>query len=607
MKSVRAWERRHPCLHKIMKIVVRNTCRQGCLRSQALTVACAPLIPILFLVIVFFLFAPSLKAQSGGILKGRVVAEDGSGLPNVTVSIGTVGGSRSSRPRSTLTDEEGRFEFTDLPYTRHLITVMSSGVYVQPVPEPGMRAEHLPGENITITMIRGGVITGRVTGSAGEPIIGIQVSAIRVRNEDGSPIRITGAAGSKFTDDRGIYRLYGLQPGTYLVVANFGQRNNFTNTPFDGETPTFHPASTRDTAAEVTVSAGGEVGGIDIRYRGDSGHIVSGTITGPDGQAGGGAMAYLLFPDTGISAGLGITQRAGDGFEIQGIADGEYDMIGARDLFGKESGYLSDPRKIIVRGSDVTGINLRLMKLATVEGTLSVDEEKDSCPGVPALNAESVIVSSYRDPKSLNQAKQFFLSVPPPVSLDPSGRFVLPNIFPGRNRLHFRIPEGYFIRSISQAAASTGRNAQSKPVEKDLSSEWIDLKFGEKLSGLKIVAGKGAGTIEGRVTPEKDGGRLPSRLTIHLIPAEKEAVNEVQRYAEMPVRADRSFAFSNLAPGMYKLLVRQVPADQSAGWPGPLTALDPLEREKLRKEADVRPFEIELKPCQRVSDLIIRF
>lgn len=589
MKFVRSWERRHPCLRSQVR---PNVCTIGLL--------------IFFLILVAF-FVPTHKAQSGGVLRGRVIAEDGSGLPNVTVSIGTIGGSRSGRPGTTLTDEDGLFQFSGLPYARYRVFAQSSGVYVQPLPEQGMWAEHLPGENVTITMIRGGVITGRVTSSAGEPIIGIQVSAIRVRNEDGSPIRITGAAGLRFTDDRGIYRLYGLQPGTYHVVANFGQRNNFTNTPFDGETPTFHPASTRDTAAEVTVTAGGEVGGVDIRYRGDSGHIVSGTITGLDGQAGGGAMAYLLFTGTGISAGFGITQRTGDGFEIQGIADGEYDLIGAQGLFGKESGYLSDPRKIIVRGSDVGGINLRLMRLATVEGTLSVDAEKDLCPGVPAWKAESVIVSASRDPKSLNQAKQFFLSVPPPASPESSGRFVLPNIFPGRNRLSFRIPEGYFIRSIRQAVVSTVKNTQSKPVEKDLSSEWIDLKFSEKLSGLKVIVGRGAGTIAGRVIPEKDGGRLPSRLTIHLIPAEKEAHDDVLRYAEMPVRDDRSFTFTNLAPGMYRLLVRQVPADQSGGWSGPLNALDPAERKKIGTEAQARPIEVELKPCQRVSDLIIRF
>ncbi len=38
--------------------------------------------------------------------------------------------------------------------------------------------------------------------------------------------------------------------------------------------------ATRDTAAEVTVTSGGEASGIDIRYRGDQGHVVSGSVSG---------------------------------------------------------------------------------------------------------------------------------------------------------------------------------------------------------------------------------------------------------------------------------------------------------------------------------------
>lgn len=552
----------------------------------------------------------SLQAQSKGLIKGRVVAEEGGGLPNVTVSIAPAAGNRSSRPLSTLTDEEGRFEFTDLSYTRHLITVMSSGVYVQPLPEPGMRTEHLPGENVTITMIRGGVITGRVTGSNGEPIVGIQISAIRIRNEEGASVRIAGPAWPRFTDDRGIYRIYGLSPGTYLVVANFGQRNNFTTTPFDGEAPTFHPSSTRDTAVEVSVSAGSEISGVDIRYRGEPGHVVSGRMTSADGRPiGQGAMAYLLFDGVGIPAGFSLAQQtaarqAGDRFEIRGINDGEYDLIGAQGFFGKESGYFSVPQKVSVRGSDVSGIELKMLRLATVEGTLRINDAGDSCPGVPGWSPESAVVSASRDQKNLKHAEQFFQTAPPPTSPDASGRFTIASIFPGRNHLSFRLPEGFYLKSIKQIIPAS--DPRTKQAEKDI-SDWIELKAGEKQSGLNVTVGRGAGTIAGKVIPEKDGGRLPSRLSIHLIPVEKESVDNVLRYAGMHVRDDRSFAFNNIAPGRYRLLAHPVPTDEAAGWAGSQTMFDPAEREKLRKEAEARPFEIELKPCQRISDLIIRF
>jgi len=534
-----------------------------------------------------------IHAQSGGAITGRVISEDGTGLPNVTVNLGTVSGSRSGQPKTALTDEEGRFRFTDLPYARYTVFPQPFGGFVPPIPERGMLAEYVPGDNVTLVMTRGGVITGRVTNSNGEPVIGIQISAVRVRSESGAQIRVTGPAGPRFTDDRGIYRLYGLQPGTYIVAANIGQRNNFTNTPFDGETPTFHPSSTRDTAAEVTVTSGSEIGGIDIRYRGEPGRRVSGRFVTADGRpVGAGAMAYLLYPGVGIPAGMSLSPRPVDGFEVQGVNDGEYDLVGAQGFFGKESGYLSIPRKVTVRGADVTGLELRLSRMGTLEGKLQVDEKPEICPGIPAWKPESALVSAERDRQGLDQSQQFFISVTPPAPPETDGRFSLVNVLPGRNRLVFRLPEGYFIQSISRStqAANTG----TKP-----SDGWIELKSGEKISDIAVAIGRGAGSVTGRVVPERDGATLPSRMIVHLVP--KESVDDVLRYFEAPLRDDRSFSLTNIAPGKYRLVIRDVPDDEPAGWAGPLTALDPKEREKLRNEADSHPNELDIAPCMGIK------
>lgn len=533
-----------------------------------------------------------IYAQSGGAISGRVVSEDGTGLPNVTVLLNTVSGSRSGQPKTTVTDEEGRFRITDLPYARYTVFPQPFGGYVPPIPEPGMLAEYVPGDNVTLVMTRGGVITGRVTNSNGEPVIGIQISAIRVRSESGAKIQVTGPAGPRFTDDRGIYRLYGLQPGTYVVAANIGQRNNFTNTPFDGETPTFHPSSTRDTAAEVTVSSGSEIGGIDIRYRGEPGRRVSGRFVTADGRpVGPGAMAYLLYPGVGIPAGMSLSPRPGDGFEIQGVIDGEYDLIGAQGFFGKESGYLSIPRKVTVRGADVTGLEIRLARMGTIEGRLQVVEDKpEVCPGIPAWKPESALVSAERDRQGLDQSQQFFISVTPPAPPASDGSFSLTNVLPGRNRMVLRLPEGYFIQSIARSAP----NPRTQP-----SDGWIELKPGEKISDIAVAVGRGAGSVTGKVVPESEGAVLPARMTVHLIP--KDGADDLLRYFEVPLRDDRSFSLTNVAPGKYLLVVRAVPDDEPAGWAGPLTALDPKEREKLRKEAEARPKELDVAPCVSVK------
>jgi hypothetical protein len=67
-------------------------------------------------------------------------------------------------------------------------------------------------------MIKGGVITGRVTNATGEPLIGVRVNAVMTRGAEGNTAR-RAAARPRFTDDRGFYRLYGLPPGTYVVFT----------------------------------------------------------------------------------------------------------------------------------------------------------------------------------------------------------------------------------------------------------------------------------------------------------------------------------------------------------------------------------------------------
>ena len=76
-----------------------------------------------------------------------------------------------------------------------------------------------PGDNATITLIKGGVITGTVKNLNGDPLIAISVRAIRVRDAEGKPIPFQISLRDRLTDDRGVYRLYALPPGTYVVAA----------------------------------------------------------------------------------------------------------------------------------------------------------------------------------------------------------------------------------------------------------------------------------------------------------------------------------------------------------------------------------------------------
>jgi hypothetical protein len=72
-------------------------------------------------------------------------------------------------------------------------------------------------EKVVITLPRGSVITGVVVDEHGEPSPGTTVRALRYQIQTGE--KTLQQAGQDQTDDRGVYRIFQLQPGEYMVSA----------------------------------------------------------------------------------------------------------------------------------------------------------------------------------------------------------------------------------------------------------------------------------------------------------------------------------------------------------------------------------------------------
>ena len=218
-------------------------------------------IPVFFLCL-FVAIQVSAQDNSGSI-KGRVVASGGNfPIANARVVARAVGGATSIRVATS--DEEGKFQLTNLTPGNYVLRIGAAGY----VPEPSFAATpatfYRPGETVTIRMIKGGIITGRVLNKNGEPMALARVRSVRVKDEEGNPVRDAITGRDWTTDDRGIYRLYGLEPGAYAVSVSLG--NMFRPVPGllrsagqNSETaPTYYPSSTIDTATLVNVTAGNE-------------------------------------------------------------------------------------------------------------------------------------------------------------------------------------------------------------------------------------------------------------------------------------------------------------------------------------------------------------
>ena len=221
--------------------------------------------------------APPARAAGTAGLSGTVVAAD-TGAPIRRAQVRAMTGDGKDN-QVALTDEQGRFELRALVGGRYTLTASRSGFvsvqYGQRRPnERGTPVEVSPGQRLdqlTLALPRGGVIAGRVMDEFGEPLADVQVQVLRGAFMGGSR-RMMPAGRGDSTDDQGAFRLFGLQPGDYLVSATLRNEMGMSldlrtgSGVEQGYAPTYYPGTpTASDAQRVTVAAGQEVTGDRLR------------------------------------------------------------------------------------------------------------------------------------------------------------------------------------------------------------------------------------------------------------------------------------------------------------------------------------------------------
>jgi hypothetical protein len=530
-----------------------------------------------------------------GSITGSVVNEGGHPLPGVRVTV------RDFNPgvagRTAFTDAEGNFRVDGLGPALYFVSASLPAYVTQPTEGAWPFNHYRIGDTVRMEMVRGAVITGTVTNAAGEPVIGVGVRAIMVRNAKGeTPRGVAAAYLERPTDDRGIYRLFGLPGGTYLVSAG-GATNSQRNilNRYDADLPTFSPSSNRDTAAEITIRPGEEIN-TDIRYRGEPGHIISGSMKIVGGSNG---SVSLLAVGSELLTANAFQLPGTRGFEFSGIADGEYDITATEikppSAPGQQPDYLmSEPRRVVVKGADVTGLELIPRPLSSVTGrVVLVPAKVAACEGKRRPSFVEMLVTLQR-PERNNAEKEnlsFWRSIPSAVSPDANGGFALKNLPPGRYLFDPRFYARYwYLSSISIAATP----------KVDPAANWTTLKFGDRISNVTITLAEGAASIRGRLKPG-DNAAIPSGFGVYLVPADREKTADVLRYFVSTVEADSAFALNNLPPGSYLAVVQ--PLDAQSNTLAKLRLPEAVEtRAKLRRVAESQKTSLELKPCQNLTD-----
>ncbi len=171
--------------------------------------------------------AASFQVSRGAQIVGQTVAQDGSPLPGVVVSLSESAHQRAgaAEHRRVLTSATGQFIFRDLPAGRYTLTGSVSGhapaAFGASEPEaPASVVELRQGEwrtDVRLRFWKYGVISGRVVDEEGRPLARMPVIAVNTRPALASPRAISTFGAT--TDDRGEYRVGSLPKGEYIVQA----------------------------------------------------------------------------------------------------------------------------------------------------------------------------------------------------------------------------------------------------------------------------------------------------------------------------------------------------------------------------------------------------
>ena len=492
------------------------------------------------------------KAPTASI-SGRVTI-DGKGVAGITVAATTSGSPLDNRTvAKTTTDDDGKYQLTELAAGQFRImplakafVVGTSGAYQQ----PGQSITVAEGETITkidFALVRGGVITGRITDTDGRPVIGERVNVVAkdVRDTD-HPVTMFDGPRNR-TDDRGIYRVYGLSPGHYKV--SIGQAAGAGNVAIMGMggsqyKKTFYPGVAEETKATILeINEGTEVTNIDIVARKSGrGSSVSGRVVDADsGQPV--PSVYVvhssLNEETQQLGGMNFSGSQTDAngkFRIDNVQPGHYAAYVLAT--GEGTTTYSDQTPFDVSDGDVSGVEIKLHRGATISGVAVVENNFD--PAVAALLPK---VSIFAFSQTKGGAPSFSRS-----QIDGDGRFSFSGLAPGKVQ----------INVVGFPTPPKGLTLVRTEVDGIEQREGFEVSAGAKITGVRLVFAYGVGSIRGEVRAE--GGPLPAGLTLQVII--RSATGSARRFSVV-VDARGHFVVENIPPGNYEMSVMTFGPDRT--------------------------------------------
>jgi hypothetical protein len=480
---------------------------------------------------------------------------------------------------------------------------------------PGLAVALVDGQRLAIraNVLRGGVISGFVRTPGGRAAANLTVQAVDRKRSSLRPESLFAESqpGVVQTDDRGMYRIFGLPPGTYVVSARSPSREEVRAVtaaelqwadkivsgaaspggaapvaagapgaaPASAFAPVYYPGTpVAADAATITIGAGEERLGVDFalvlvptaQVRGrlmdaEGRPQPNTTITARPVQPPGSDMLGMLESAFGSS-----TRTVADGsFAMNGLRPGRYTLEGritprtgnepqappTPPAVGAVTHWVKD--EINVAGVDITDLTLVLKAGMTFSGRVVYE-------GTTLAPPANLAALSFRLSPADGTSIAAMLAVESRITVTSDGTFSATGLAPGRYRF---VAQPGFLGGLAPSAVANASGWVVKSAMaggRDIADAVLEVKAGENVSGVVVTFTDQPTELSGRVFDQ--AGRVTADFPIVIVATDRTTwVRDSRRVQVVRPATDGRFVAAGLPAGEYYLAaVTGIEPDQLA-------------------------------------------
>ncbi len=548
---------------------------------------------------------PQSQGPATAFIMGAVVV-NGTGQPADGVRL-TLSGNELRGSRSAISDDNGNFAFLALPAGTYTLRATKngyvSGTFGQKQPgRPGTAIVLSEGQqlkSVSLEVARGGVVSGTIYDEKNRPAIRVNVRVMQWSWQAGE--RMLASTGNGTTDDRGVYRVFGLAPGEYVVNAvppnNSGnmftsedlqslarmeelmtrglasssdmtklmterdfaaQPNSVNSEPVSGYAAVYYPGTPQaGNAQAVKIGISQEQLGIDFQLQRVPLSRVTGSLVVPNGLSPQNVQVRLVDIGSQVPGTQQFSARpnAQGMFTFNAVPPGQYQLSATAAIPvarpapppGASPEVLQMKVEMDMSGGSGGGRRMWAMQDVSVDGAYTPNvaltlQEGMTITGGMSFDGTAAPAQMNRVRLTLaplGQAMQSSGIATVNASADANGRFTFIGVSPGQYRIRASGAAGWTVKGVM----ADGKDTLDFPLE---------VKPGENIANVNVEFTDKFTDLKG--TLQSPTGQPTADFTVIVFPTDQRLwVPLGRRIRSARPSTDGKFAFSGLPPGDYRI------------------------------------------------------